>query len=41
MKLKRITYQQSYEIVKSVKKDIKPNEGFVKQLFIYESTLNL
>lgn len=37
MKLHQISAQQAYNIVKR-KRDIRPNDGFVEQLFIYEKT---
>lgn len=41
MKNERKTFKEAHDLVKAVKKDIKPNEGFVKQLLAFEKTLNL
>jgi protein-tyrosine phosphatase len=40
MRYKRISLIKTYNYVKSLKPDIKPNDGFLKQLEIYDRLLN-
>lgn len=40
IKKNKMSYLQAYEIVKTLKSDIKPNEGFVEKLKIFDKVTN-
>jgi hypothetical protein len=41
MKTKTMTFPEAHATVKAAKRDVKPNEGFVKQLLAFEAALAL